>query len=227
MGAVSRPENGWACGPWGFESLSFRFGGMAAASACPVPAWSSWEDTRPLTARAQVRALPPEPLRALVIEEVMTPGGRGPIRKLPIRVLPRVLRINDPLVDLAVRGGLRSREGEGEEVDPGRPPASASIAGEVTSDLIWLWGSWSPHRPWKPGIAGSSPASQTLRGRGAVVLASLMSSRPWVRIPPARLSRGRSSDGQSARLSSERPPVRARPSPLWPWCRRRTHPAHP
>jgi hypothetical protein len=49
------------------------------------------------------------------------------------------------------------------------------------------------------GVAGSSPASQTLRGRGAAVLASLMSSRPWVRIPPAR---------------------------LWPWCRRkkRTHP---
>jgi hypothetical protein len=56
----------------------------------------------------------------------------------------------------------------------------------VTAFAIWLWGSWPPHRPWKPGIAGSSPASQTLRGRGAVVLASLMSSRPWVRIPPAR-----------------------------------------
>ena len=32
--------------------------------------------------------------------------------------------INDVLVDLAVRGRLRSREGEGEEVDPVRPPAS-------------------------------------------------------------------------------------------------------
>jgi hypothetical protein len=37
-----------------------------------------------------------------------------------------VLVINDVLVDLAVRGRLRSREGEGEEVDPGRPPASSS-----------------------------------------------------------------------------------------------------
>jgi hypothetical protein len=35
--------------------------------------------------------------------------------------------INDVLVDLAVRGRLRSREGEGEEVDPVRPPASPSI----------------------------------------------------------------------------------------------------
>jgi hypothetical protein len=31
------------------------------------------------------------------------------------------------------------------------------------------------------------------RGRGAAVLASLMSSRPWVRIPPAPSPRGRSS----------------------------------
>ncbi len=62
-----------------------------------------------------------------------------------------------------------------------------------------------------------------VRGRGGVVLASLMSSRPWVRIPPA-LPRGRSSDDQSARLSGERPPVRVRSSPLswWPW-RRRKH----
>ena len=26
MGAVSRLENGWAFGPWGFDSLSFRSG---------------------------------------------------------------------------------------------------------------------------------------------------------------------------------------------------------
>jgi hypothetical protein len=36
---------------------------------------------------------------------------------------------------------------------------------------------------WMPEIAGSSPASQTLRSGGAAVLASLMSSRPWVRNP--------------------------------------------
>ena len=35
-----------------------------------------------------------------------------------------------------------------------------------------------------------------LRGRGAAVLASLMSSRSWVRIPPARSSRGRSSGAE-------------------------------
>jgi hypothetical protein len=82
--------------------------------------------------------------------------------------------------------------------------------------------------------AGTPPASGAgdrrfescrpdLRGRGAAVLASLMSSRPWVRIPPARC-RGRSSDEQSARLSGERSPVQVRSSPLrpwWPWCKRR------
>ena len=31
MGAVSRLESGWASGPWGFDSLSFRL----------VPVWSS------------------------------------------------------------------------------------------------------------------------------------------------------------------------------------------
>ena len=51
------------------------------------------------------------------------------------------------------------------------------------------------------------------RGRGAAVLASLMSSRPWVRIPPALPRWGRSSAEQSARLSGERPPVRIRSSP--------------
>jgi hypothetical protein len=30
LGAVSRLENGRALGPWGFDSLSFRFGGMAS-----------------------------------------------------------------------------------------------------------------------------------------------------------------------------------------------------
>lgn len=58
----------------------------------------------------------------------------------------------------------------------------------------------------------------TLRGRGAAVLASLMSSRPWVRIPPAR-SFGGVAQRESARLSGDRPPVRVRPSPSWwPWC---------
>jgi hypothetical protein len=46
-------------------------------------------------------------------------------------------------------------------------------------------------RFWAPEIAGSTPASQTSRGRGGAVLASLMSSRPWVRIPPALLTCGR------------------------------------
>jgi hypothetical protein len=36
MGAVSRLENGWACGPWGFDSLSFRFGGVAERQGSAV-----------------------------------------------------------------------------------------------------------------------------------------------------------------------------------------------
>ena len=63
---------------------------------------------------------------------------------------------------------------------------------------VWSWGSWPPRRRREPETAGSSPAGQTS-------------------------SRGRSSDGQSARLSGERPPVRVRSSPStlaawWPWC---------
>ena len=157
------------------------------------------------------------------------PRGRsgddaGPsTRKLRVRVPPRVL--NDrraPAGRPRGKGSTPVPRGRRRGSRPGSP-TSVSIDSTstcaATTVVIWLWGSWPPHRPWKPGIAGSSPASQTLRGRGAVVLASLMSSRPWVQIPPARLSRGRSSDGQSARLSGERPPVRARPSPLWPWYR--------
>ena len=80
--------------------------------------------------------------------------------------------------------------------------------------VVWLWGSWPPRRLREPEIAGSTPAGQTLqRGRGVAVLASLMSSRPWVRIPPA-LSLGGVAQRESARLSGERPPVRVRSSPL-------------
>jgi hypothetical protein len=48
-------------------------------------------------------------------------------------------------------------------------------------------GGWPPRRFREPEIAGSTPASQTSRGRGAAVLASFMSSRPQVRILPAQL----------------------------------------
>ena len=59
------------------------------------------------------------------------------------------------------------------------------------------------------------------RGRGVGVLASLMSSRPWVRIPPApSRSNGGVAQRKSTRLSSEPAPVRVRSSPLswWLWC---------
>jgi hypothetical protein len=60
-----------------------------------------------------------------------------------------------------------------------------------------------------------------LRGRGVAVLASLMSSRPWVRIPLAlpRTPWGRSS---AARALGCRPRRRrfesGRPRQTWPWC---------
>jgi hypothetical protein len=44
-GAVSRLENGWALGPWGFDSLSFR--------AALVPVSSNREDTRLLLVRCR------------------------------------------------------------------------------------------------------------------------------------------------------------------------------
>src|SRR6266542_6190138 len=71
-------------------------------------------------------------------------------------------------------------------------------------------GAWPPRRLWAPETAGSTPAGQTcavvvawrwgnlpvppdplhwsaLRTSASRFLASLMSSRPWVRIPPALL----------------------------------------
>src|SRR6266498_3340683 len=117
-------------------------------------------------------------------------------------------------------------------------------------------GAWPPRRLWAPETAGSTPAGQTCavvvawrwgnlpvppdplhwsapRASASRFLASLMSSRPWVPIPPALLETaapakparplggiasdaagGRSSDEQSTRLSGERPPVRIRSSPL-------------
>jgi hypothetical protein len=47
-----------------------------------------------------------------------------------------------------------------------------------------LWGRRLPRRFREPETAGSTPAGQ-MRSGGAAVPASLMSSRPWVRIPPA------------------------------------------
>ena len=61
-----------------------------------------------------------------------------------------------------------------------------------------------------------------LRGRGAAVLASLMSSRPWVRIPPAlppggvaQPSRALACQARGCRFES------GRPRSWWPWCKRR------
>jgi hypothetical protein len=45
MGAVSRLENGWVLGPWGFDSLSFR------SYANALEAWPSWKGSALLARR--------------------------------------------------------------------------------------------------------------------------------------------------------------------------------
>lgn len=65
----------------------------------------------------------------------------------------------------------------------------------------WPWGSLATPPVSGTGDRWFDSSRPDLRGRGAAVLASLMSSRPWVRIPPALWTRstrrrtGRGSDG--------------------------------
>src|SRR5207249_8821557 len=109
------------------------------------------------------RALPPE---------LSCPRGRngddaGPsTRKLRVRVPPGVL------IDVHLAVG-----------ELATPPASG--AGDRRFD------SCQPDKALAcdadTGRAGSAGAAGLQRGRGEAVLASLMSSRPWVRIPPALL----------------------------------------
>jgi hypothetical protein len=183
-GAVSRFENGWVFGPWGFDSLSFRleeawpswkgsallarrrFARSQVRVLLPpsiVPAWSSWKDARLLIARAQVRALPPE-LHAPVVEAVMTPGPQP------------------GSCGFESRRGFQLAVGE-----MATPPASGA------------------------GRRRFESCQPDLRGRGGAVLASLMSSRPWVRIPPALLggvaqtSRALACQARGHRFESGRP----------------------
>ncbi len=141
---VSRPENGWAYGPWGFDSLSFRLpGGMAELERQRVASAQAANSARrfescclrlsqsgvvELGRRAVVtREIAGSSPAAGVLHALVVEAGddAGPsTRRLRVRVPPRVLTIDGrALVDLAVRGGIRSREGEGEEVDPVLPPA--------------------------------------------------------------------------------------------------------
>jgi hypothetical protein len=56
------------------------------------------------------------------------------------------------------------------------------------------------------------------RGRGAAVLASLMSSRPWVRIPPALFGDVAQLRRALACRARGRGFEARRPRPWWPWC---------
>ncbi len=107
-GAVSRLENGWAYGSWGFDSLSFlRRGGVAelerqrVASAqtdrpvrrfescrLRVPVWLSREDARLLLARRRF-----ESCRRSFLAPVVEHGDDAGLstRKLRVRIPPGVL----------------------------------------------------------------------------------------------------------------------------------------
>jgi hypothetical protein len=161
IGAVPRLENGWARGPWGFDSLSFRL----------LEAWLSWQSdallarTR-LRRRSQVRVLLPRPHSGVVEWE-------------DARLLPARRRFEP------CRRSLIHPLAVGKT---GIPP-------DLGSGDRWFDSS----RP-------------DLRGRGAAVLASLMSSRSWVRIPPAlpvggvaQTSRALACQARGRRFESGRP----------------------
>jgi hypothetical protein len=173
-GAVSRPENGWAYGLWGFDSLSFRLpGGMAelerqrVAIAQAATTARRFESCCLRLSRSGVVELG---RRAVVIREIagsipaagvlhalVVEAGddAGPsTRKLRVRIPPRVLTIDGrALVDLAVRGGIRSREGEGEEVDPVLPPAPCRRS--PTASWRSSSGCGGAGHPTGPGSRGS------------------------------------------------------------------------
>jgi hypothetical protein len=156
-------------------------GSSPAASASFTPAWSSRKDTRPLPARAQVRSLPPEPSTPPWSKRAMTPGPQPGSCGFESR-RGCLLKIDDlgALVDLAVRGRDRSREGEGDEVDP-----AAHQHASVDRKLLLAVGELATPQAPDAGDRRFDSCQPDLRGGGAAVLASLMSSRPRVRIPPA------------------------------------------
>jgi hypothetical protein len=187
-GAVSRLENGWACGPWGFDSLSFRsrrHGRAGKAARCyrvdgdepfagSSPAASAFrsgvvESVRraTVTRERQVR-LPPEP-QAPVVETAMTPGPQsgscGPIQ-IDLRaqcysaVGAAILRHYLPQV--------LDYTGHGERFGPRLPGVTRSRVVRVTAHSPqWMnfpgyWGEINLfHAPDPIGTRIAGPAPQT------------------------------------------------------------------
>jgi hypothetical protein len=164
-GAVSRLENGWALsgleGSTPSPSASRRHGRVERQRAATAQAAHR---------RSQVRVLLPP---------LFVPAWSSwqDARLLPARAQVRSLppESHAPVVEVAMTPGpqpgscgFEPRRGFHDRLlavgELGTPPASG--AGDRRFDSC---------RP-------------DLRGRGAAVLASLMSSRPWVRIPPAHSS---------------------------------------
>jgi hypothetical protein len=171
--------------PWGFDSLSFRLEALPTwkGSALLTRRWLAAMQVRillpPLSLRcgravrratvnreAQVRSLPPEPSHAPVVEQEMTPDSQSG------------------------SCGFESRRGYRLTSSSARKPTPASRHRHV--DRLLPVGELGTPPALGAGDRWFDSSRADSRRRGEAVLASLMSSRPWVRIPPA-LSRGRSS----------------------------------
>ena len=190
IGAVSRLENGWACKPWGFDSLSFRSGVVER------------QDARLLIVRRRFESC----RRSWDIHV----GGRCPWRHGSL--ISSRAWFDSRASDLSCPRGRAV-------MTPGSQPGRRgfdSRRGYCTTHLPVGehghpagFGSRRPLVRLQPG---------RLRGRGVAVLASLMSSRPRVRIPPALLA----DVAQTCRALGCPPRGRrfesGHPRAWWSWC---------
>jgi hypothetical protein len=176
-GAVPRLENGWVSGPWGFDSLPFL----------RVEVWPSRQGSALLARRRETaRRFESCCLRHIRVWSNGKTRGCYPrdAGSIPAARVSRALVVerNDAGPSTRKRG-FDSRRGYFRGHVPGTVPVTCLkrlAVGELATPPVLGTGDrrFDSCRP-------------DLRGRGAAVLASLMSSRPWVRIPPALLSCGR------------------------------------
>jgi hypothetical protein len=165
-GAVPRLENGWVFGPWGFDSLSFRSFRCGRVGKTP-DCYSGEAGSNPA---AGARASSPR-------------GRTGDdagfsTRKLRVRVPPGVLQLAVGKQVIPPVSGTGDRRFDSCRPDRRRksPPAAAQFSAVARPTYV------RRHRQSRyRRRSGRLPP----RGRGAAVLASLMSSRSRVRIPPA------------------------------------------
>ena len=170
-----------------FDSLSFRLSFRCGRTVRHAT----------VNREAQVRFLPSE-LQAPVVERAMTPDSQSGSCGFEPR------RGYRPIVTTAEATSHSRHHVRHRDV------VRRVVTTSARSFASACRGVRPPRRLWAPEIAGSTPAGQTkalacdadqrlcrlcrrgrpLRRRGEAVPASLMSSRPWVRIPPALLHSG-------------------------------------